>query len=404
MLRGNVASKRHRLHMGTHPLRQFLLSIAVVAVAVVIWAVYVPSAAPFLERAGIYALLGLESPAPDGQDGSRRFGGGAARVVVAPVATGQLNARISAIGDGRAIRSVTVRSQATGMIAELLIDAGSYVDEGMVIARLDEEAQRIALERARLTLADAQGAIDRLRQLSASGAVSSVRLRETELAFRSAELEVEQAEFDLAQRRVTAPISGWVGLLQVEEGDRIGTQDVIAVLTDRSSIDIDFRVPERYIAELSVGMPLDVAALARPDVLLSGEIVALDNIVDRASRTLRIQGRVANPDDTLRAGQAFEVSLSFPGDSLPSVDPLAIQWSGDGSFVWVVRDGKAARVPVLIRQRNSDSVLVEGALEDAEQVIIEGIQTLRPGSDVEIVEDASAAGAVIPRADTRRGI
>jgi hypothetical protein len=74
-------------------------------------------------------------------------------------------------------------------------------------------------------------------------------LREAELAYRSAELEVDQAEIDLSQRRIVAPISGWVGLLDVEQGDRIGTQDAIAVITDRSSIQIEFRVPERYIAD-----------------------------------------------------------------------------------------------------------------------------------------------------------
>jgi RND family efflux transporter MFP subunit len=154
-----------------------------------------------------------------------------------------------------------------------------------------------------------------------------VQLREAELAYRSAELEVDQAQIDLSQRSIMAPISGWVGLLDVEQGDRIGTQDVIAVITDRSSIQIEFRVPERYIAELSVGMPITVTPLARPDDELAGEIVALDNVVERASRTLRVQARVPNADDSLRVGQAFEVALSFPGEDLPAVDPLAIQWS-----------------------------------------------------------------------------
>ncbi|MDG4648204.1 efflux RND transporter periplasmic adaptor subunit [Roseibacterium sp. SDUM158017] len=373
-------------------LRQTFLGLLAVAAAVAIWAFYVPSAAPYLERAGIYDIMGIDAPAGAGDEGGgRRFGGGASQVVVAEVATGQVNARVSAIGDGRAARSVTVRSEATGLIRELSVMPGRYVEEGAVIALLDDDAERIALERARLSVADTEGDVERLQQLSASGAVSAVQLRSAELAFRSAELEVAQAEFDLAQRRIVAPISGWVGLLEVEEGDRIGAQDAIAVITDRSTIQIDFRVPERHIAQLSVGMPLEVIPLARPDEVLQGEIVALDNVVERASRTLRVQGRVENADDTLRAGQAFEVALSFPGDSLPSVDPLAIQWSGDGAFVWAARDGEAVRVPVVIRQRNSDSVLVEAALSAGDLVVIEGVQTLRSGGAIEIVTGASAA-------------
>lgn len=372
-------------------LRQLILALVAIVVAVGIWAIYVPSAAPYLERIGLYDRLGLEPPAPPVADGGRRgFGGGTAQVVVAPAATGQANAQVTAIGDGRALRSVTVRSEATGMIRDLAVTPGAWVEQGALVAQLDDDAERIALERARLMVMDATRNLDRLRQLGGSGAVSAVQIREAELALRTAELSVEQAEFDLGQRRITAPISGWAGLLEVAEGDRIGAQDAIAVLTDRSSIQIDFRVPERFIAQLSQGMRIEVTPLARPDQILAGEIVALDNVVDRASRTLRVQGQVANADDSLRAGQAFSVALSFPGDTLPSVDPLAIQWSGDGAFIWVVRDGQAARIPVTIRQRNADSVLVEGDLSDGDPVIIEGVQTLRPGAEVEIVQGASA--------------
>jgi RND family efflux transporter MFP subunit len=372
-------------------MRQILLGLVAVAAAIGIWAFYVPSAAPLLERAGIYGLLGMEPPVAEDAGGSGRgFGGGATQVVIAAAGEGQANARIEAIGDGRAARSVTVRSEATGMIRDLAIAPGSYVEAGALIAQLDDDAQRIAVERARLMVVDTAADLDRLRQLSASGAVSDVQIRTAELALRTAELEVEQAEFELEQRRVIAPIDGWAGLLAVEEGARITAQDSIAVIADRSSIEIDFRVPERFIGALSIGMPIEVTPLARPDQVLAGEIVALDNVVDRASRTLRVQGQLDNADDSLRAGQAFSVALSFPGETLPSVDPLAIQWSGEGSFVWLARDGAAVRVPVTIRQRNSDSVLVEGAVVPGDLVIIEGVQTLRPGSEVQIVTGAAA--------------
>lgn len=371
--------------------RQGLLTLVALAAALAIWVVYVPSAAPYLERAGVYDLLGLEPPAEEEQSGGRGFGGGTARVVVAAAETGQANARVTAIGDGRALRSVTVRPEATGMIRDLAVAPGTYVEAGALVAQLDDDAERIALERARLMVLDATRNLERLQQLSTSGAVSAVQIREAELALRTAELGVEQAEFALGQRRITAPIAGWAGLLEVSQGDRIGPQDALAMLTDRSSIQIDFRVPERFIGQLSVGMGIEVTPLARPDQTLDGRIVALDNVVDLASRTLRVQGQVANTDDSLRAGQAFSVVLSFPGETLPSVDPLAIQWSGDGSFVWVVREEASVRVPVTIRQRNSDSVLVEGDIAPGDPVIIEGVQTLRPGAPVEIVQSGASA-------------
>lgn len=383
--------------------KQFLAGLAAVVVAVALWAVYVPSAAPYLERAGLYALLGIEPPAPGDGPAGRGFGGGPTQVVVRAADAGQLNARVTAIGDGRAVRSVTVRAEATGLIREIAVEPGRHVEAGALVAALDDDAETIALERAQLMVADATGNLERLERLRGSGSVSAVQLREAELALRTAELEVRQAEFDLDRRRILAPISGWTGLLEVDRGERVGAQDPIVVITDRSAIQIDFRVPERFVAGLAVGMPIEVTALARPGEALAGQIVALDNVVDRASRTLRVQGQIDNAGDNLRAGQAFSVALSFPGETLPSVDPLAIQWSGEGSFVWVVREGEAQRMPVTIRQRNADSVLVESALEPGDPVIIEGVQTLRPGAPVTIVTGSSAASdaaaATAPRRD-----
>ena len=377
-------------------LRQIALGIVAVAATVVVWAVYVPAAAPVLDRLGAYGLLGLTAPT-DEPASDRRRGGGATEVAVAETVAGRINAEVSAIGDARAIRAVTVRAEATGMIRDLAVASGSHVDRGALILQLDDDAEQIALERAQLMVVDTTDDLDRLRRLEASGSVTSVQLREAELAVRSAALELRQAELEVERRRVLAPIDGWIGLIEVELGDRITAEDDIAVITDRSSIQIDFRVPERYVGQIDIGTPLSVAPLARRDDVMTGEIVALDNQIDRDSRTLRVQGRIDNTGDLLRAGQAFAVSLSFPGETLPGVNPLAVQWSNEGSFVWVVKDDTAARVPVVIRQRNSDVVLVEGALDAGDLVVIEGIQTLRDGATVSIVDDARDATAAAGR-------
>ena len=181
-------------------------------------------------------------------------------------------------------------------------------------------------------------------------------------------------------------------------GDRITAQQALVTITDRSEIVIDFRVPERVIGKMSVGMPFLASPLGLRDVTLTGDITAIDTIVDRASRTLRVQGRVNNDNDQLLAGMAFSVSLSFPGATLLAADPLAVQWSSEGAFVWVVRDDKAARVPVIIRQRNSDQVLIEGDLKPGELVVIEGVQSLRPGTDVSVKSKAAAKSAALPTA------
>ncbi len=382
--------------------RQLFLSVAVICAAGYIWIRYVPEAAPFLEKTGILAVIGLDvvpAQAAQGSDGARR-GGGAAQVIVGVVEARTQADKVTAIGDGRGLRSVTVRSEAVGKITEIGLNAGNRVEAGTVMFRLDDEAEAIALERARITLDDAKSEAERVKRLESTGAVTEVRAREAELALRTAELNLRQAEFDLTQRRIIAPISGWVGIIDVEVGDRIAAQESLVSITDRSSILIDFRIPERVIADMSLGMPVAITPLGLRDLELQGEISAIDTIVDRASRTMRVQARVDNADDLLRVGMAFHVSLNFPGETLLSVDPLALQWSSDGAFVWAIREDKAAQVSVTIRQRNSDEVLVEGALEPGEVVVTEGVQNLRPGADVTISGDSAAQSAALPASKT----
>lgn len=362
--------------------RQIALSLAVLAAGLYVWIAYVPAARPLLDRVGLLDLVGLELPAETRSDGGG-LGGGSVRVITATVAEQATSDRITAIGDGRALRSVSLRAEAAGTITAIALTPGSHVTAGSVILRLQDEAEQIALEQAQIQLENARTDAERVRRLEATGAVAEVRLREFELALRSAELGLRQAQFDLTQRQVIAPISGWVGIIDLEVGDRVSAQDLLVTITDRTDILIDFRVPERVVGKIAIDQPLEVSPLGGRDIALPGQISAIDAVVDRASRTLLVQARVANKADLLRAGMAFSVALSFPGERLLSVPPLAVQWSGDGSYVWAVRDGKAARVAVSIAQRDSDAVLVSSAgLSAGEIVITEGVQTLRDGSSV----------------------
>ncbi len=379
------------------PLRQFLASALVLLVVLGIWARYVPQSQPLLERVGLWPVLadwGVVSP-----DMAAQADGGApparsVRVLGAVVAKGRLNDAITAIGDGRALRSVTLRAEATGRITAVNAEAGSFVSEGTDLVQLDDSAERIAVERARLVLANAGDDLTRAKQLKGTGAVTALRVQEAELVLRTAELALEQAQFDLSRRVVKAPFDGWIGLLDVEVGDRVNAQDQLAVLTDRSHILIEFRVSERLVGRVVQGTGLTATPLAMPDMALPGEISAVDNVVDRTSRTLRVLGRLTNEGDRLRAGMAFSVRMTFTGDPYPAVDPLAVQWSSEGAYVWAVRDDKAVRVPVLIRQRNADTVLVEADLTPGEVVVREGVQSLRPGADVTLAEEPRAALAV----------
>ncbi len=377
--------------------KQAVLSITILLVAAAGWVAFFPGAEQVLARWGIEWASAAAPGAGDKKGGdSGKSGNLQASVVTAPVAIATINDKLSAIGTGRAKSSVIVKPYASGRLTEISVVSGTRVVVGTVIARLDSEAEQIAVDRARIALDDTMAKLDRMKALRSSNTTTAVQLREVELALGNARLELRDAELSLDRRAIVAPIAGIVGILPITAGNYVTAESEIATIDDRSTIIIDFWVPERYASAVNVGAPLTAIPIARPGNMFQGTVSAVDNRIDEASRTLRVRADIANQDDTLRAGMSFQVGMRFPGDTYPSVDPLAVQWGADGAFVWAIVDGKAKRTPVRIVQRNTESVLVEAALGEGEEVVTEGIHAVREGAEVQVaVREPAAAPANI---------
>lgn len=366
--------------------KQALLTGAVVAAAFVAWALYLPAARPLLTGLGVLepmqriGLIAAPAPAP-GADAPRPAPAAVTVVAVAPELR-EIEDVVAAIGTARSVRSAVLAAEVPGRLVSLAVASGDFVEAGAVLAELDSEAARIALARAELLLRDAQSDFARLSRLRQSGSGTELQLQEAELALRGAELELRQARFDLQRHTLTAPIAGWVGLLDVEPGDLIAAGTAIATIEDRTSLLVEFRVPERVASRLAPGDALLAAPLADPAARLEGRITALDNRVDQTSRSLRVQAAIGNSGDRLRAGMAIGIEMSFTGAPHPAVDPLAIQWGAEGAYIWAVRGGKALPLAIRILQRSAEAVLIEAALEPGDLVVTEGVQMLRPGAAV----------------------
>lgn len=313
-------------------------------------------------------------------------------IITEDVGTATINDRLSAIGTGSALHSVAVRPYSSGRLMEILVEPGSEVRAGDVIARMDSEAERIAVDRAELTLEDAHAKLERAQALAKSNNITPVQLRDAELAVRTAELQLRENQLALDRREIRAPINGIIGILPLSPGDYVTSSTDIATIDDRSEILVDFWVPERYARQIQIGAPLSAQSVGRPDETYEGTVRAIDNQVDNASRTLRVQARISNPTDTLRSGMAFRVEMQFPGDQYPAVNPLAVQWSNDGAYVWAVRNEVAVKVPVKIMQRNSDHVLVSGDLRPGDKVVVEGVHAVREGQNVPVAANSTMQG------------
>lgn len=372
-------------------LKQVILAIVVAAAAFYGWAWFYPGAPSILQDYRLDRLPGLPAQietAAIQRNGNQQGQNGfsqQALVTTAPVASGVVNDRLSAIGNGHAVRSVTVTPLVSGQIAEVPVTSGARVQAGDTIVALDSQSEEIARDRATIAVTNAESKLKRYEELFARKATSSVDVDNARTELDNARLQLREAELALARRMVTAPISGVIGILSLSAGDYVTSQNTITTIDDRSEIIVEFWVPERFIGAIVPGAPVIATALAMPGEPLNGTIVAVDNRIEQDSRTLKVQARIPNVQDRLRAGMSFQVTMRFPGDPYPAVDPLAIQWDSAGSYVWLLVDGKAERRDATIVQRNADTVLIKADLAEGEQVIVEGVQNLRAGMQVKVL-------------------
>ena len=388
--------------------KQLIISLAVLVVAAALWTQFFPGARDVLSRYGLGWIPVATAPSqPDtAGDAGRGRGGGVPRqaVIAEPVTTATINDRLAAIGTGRAIQSVVVTPFASGRLTEVAVTSGSSVEAGQVIARLDSDTEEIAVDRARIALEDAEARLERVVALRSTNTVTAVQQTDAELALQNAQLALRDAQLALDRRAIVAPIGGTVGILPVTAGNYVTAQTEIATIDDRSRILIDFWVPERYAGLIEVGAPIEATSIARPGESFEGEVSAVDNRIDEESRTLHIQAAIANPDEALRAGMSFRVTMRFPGDVFVAVNPLAIQWGSDGAYIWSIDNGMGRRVPVRIIQRNTDTVLIDARIEPGVMVVTEGIHLVREGQPVQIAEqDAPATSGTDPDATRQRG-
>ncbi|WP_168708610.1 efflux RND transporter periplasmic adaptor subunit [Hydrogenophaga sp. PAMC20947] len=335
--------------------------------------------------------------APAKAEGGRKGGRDDAPipVIVAPVTEGSDGVELTLLGTGSARKSVTVHSPVDGEVAEVLFKPGKAVRAGDVLLRLVDRRERLAVDLAAAKVDAARVMHTRYEATRGTGAVPDTVSDEARAALRTAEIEWSQAREELSDRVVRAPFAGTPGLAAVEKGERINTDTVLTTLDDRDELHLDLQIPEAYLARVSVGQPLLAVNPAHPARRFEGRVIQIDSRVDPVTRQIKVRAVLPNADDVLRSGMSFQVNLALPGERRLSVPELALQWGRDGSFVWVVRKGKAVQVAARAVQRQDGRVLVDGGLTAQDSVVVEGVQRMREGRTVKVV-GAEASGSASP--------
>ena len=326
------------------------------------------------------------------------------------------------LGTVTAFNTVTIRSRVDGQLVSVAFKEGQFVHEGDLLAQIDPRPFQVQLEQATGQLAkdqaqrkDAEVNFERYKLLFKEGVIPQQQLDtqaalvgQFDGAIASDQSQIDNAKLQLTYSRITAPISGRIGLRLVDAGNIVHASDTngLLVITQLQPISVIFSLPQDQLpdvnAKLRSGVQLVVDAYDRDDTakIASGKLQTIDNQIDPTTGTYKLKSIFGNADNALFPNQFVNVHLLVDvKHNLTIVPASAIQRGPQGTYVYAVakdaasRDATAKIYPVTIAQTTGNSVGLSAGLNSGDLVVIDGQDKLQDGTKVNPNLAGGATGA-----------
>lgn len=309
-------------------------------------------------------------------------------VEVHPVEVGSIASVYTSTGTLRAERETDVVARVRGIVEEVRFEEGDRVAEGDVLCRLDDKELRISRDRAKATAANAALKFERARRLQGQNLISEEDYQESSHEHELADADADMAELELSYATVRSPISGRIAERRVVKGQEVSEGDPLFRIVDEDPLLLDLFVPERLVARLSPGQPVDLS-LDASGLLLQGRISRLSPVVDVATGTVKVVVEVS-PKEGVRTGSFTRARVVTDVHEKARIVPRdALVSEGDDWFVFIVEEGKAHKVPVRLGFEDADRVEILEGPQAGDRVVVAGAPALQDESPVEVF-DASA--------------
>ena len=343
-------------------------------------------------------------------------------VVVATAQRGDLPVYFNGLGTVTAFNTVTIRSRVDGQLVSVAFKEGQFVHEGDLLAQIDPRPFQVQLEQATGQLAkdqaqrkDAEVNFERYKLLFKEGVIPQQQLDtqaalvgQFDGAIASDQSQIDNAKLQLTYSRITAPISGRIGLRLVDAGNIVHASDTngLLVITQLQPISVIFSLPQDQLpdvnAKLRSGVQLVVDAYDRDDTakIASGKLQTIDNQIDPTTGTYKLKSIFGNADNALFPNQFVNVHLLVDvKHNLTIVPASAIQRGPQGTYVYAVakdaasKDATAKIYPVTVALTTGNSVGLSAGLNSGDVVVIDGQDKLQDGTRVNPNPTGGATGA-----------
>jgi multidrug efflux system membrane fusion protein len=345
-----------------------------------------------------------------GKGGRGNFASGPQPVAAATARKGDIRIIQTSLGTVNALNTATVRTRVDGPLLAVLFREGQSVKSGDVLAQIDPAPFEVALSQAEGQLArdmaqlqNARVDLDRYKTLLAQDSIARQQVDAQEATVKQFEgtvkidrAIVDNAKLQLGYTKVTAPISGRLGLRQVDVGNTVhpGDANGIVTITQVNPLTVVYTIPQdslpRLLAELRRGDKIEVEAWDREqkNKLATGQLITTDNQVDVTTGTVKLKAQFTNDNGMLFPNQFVNVRMVVDVRTDVTVIPTAaVQTGPQGTVVYVVKeDNSVSARPVKLGPAEGELVMVDNGVNPGDRVVTDGIDRLREGAKVEVVQ------------------